>query len=462
MARQASFAAGGIVGLRQLAVPIVLALLLPGLASATLVPRGSPGDERLAAAWNPTDAELVRALALVAGHPVGAPPAVPLEVPAGVTLPGMMLHLSARGGQPIAPEDLAPFLALDARVQAPLLLALVTIDRAWDLRDQAFAQLDEAEMRELRALLAAGALDSPRAAELGGQIDAAPLIEAAILLLDTLEGIVIPALMEAFGAGAWPPMAVADPVGFVRLGSGGDDFEDMDRMLQFDPAGDDVYWNNAGGTAILNDIDLLTWDYPIAVSVDGRGDDTYDEKEVKPTFGTGAFGVGIMLDFAGADSYTCVDHCLGGAFPGFGLARDFQGDDSYAVISSALGGAVGEAAIGILRDDAGADQFQARGAAGGYGYRDGALGLLWDRTGTDRYSAQFGPSWMYGWGGRGGRGWLVDESSNIDYYAPTYACNDCTWVVGTASPITGEIRGHGDDNRRGLAGLIGAELAEFP
>ena len=429
--------------------PIASRALPPLLAEAL-----AQGD-----AWDPSNAELVRALALVVGHDVRAPT---LRVPADATLEQMLLHIGQRGGTPLAPEDVEPFLALDTRVQTPVLMMLLAIDQAWTLRDHAFRDIDANEMRELAQLTLAGEYTTPRYVELHAQVDPLPLFEAAILLMDTLDDIVIPAVREAHALGVWPPIAVADPVGIVRLGSGGDDVETLDRILQIDPDGNDAYYNNAGGTTLLSDLNFLSSrDWPVALHIDLAGDDVYESASTNSQ-GSGFVGIGIMLDFQGRDHYKGHRLTQGAGDLGVGYHRDYEGDDDRWIGGNGGGGT--GTTMGILRDDAGDDELVAYSSGSGYAIHEGAVGLLWDRDGQDHYEPY--SSWSLGWGDDGGRGWLVDDGVESDYYRLEFissefahGCNDCSWIAGRAGDLVVTIHGRGNDNDGGLPKLIADDYA---
>lgn len=446
-----------------LTVPLSGALTATLPSAAPVTPRALPPllAEALAQgeAWDPSNAELVRALALVVGYDVRAPA---LHVPTDATLQGMLLHIGERGGTPLAPEDVEPFLALDTRVQTPVLMMLLAIDQAWTLRDHAFRHIDADEMRELADLTLAGQYATPRYVELHAQVDPLPLFEAAILLMDTLDAIVIPAVREAHAVGVWPPLAVADPVGIVRLGSGGNDYDDVVRMLQIDPAGNDMHYNNAGGNTLLSDLNAIsTRDWPIAVHVDFEGTDIY-VSTATDSQGSAFAGLGIMLDLSGDDSYRGHRSAQGVGVVGIGYHRDYQGND-VRWVGGGGGGGMGTT-LGILRDDGGDDEFESYSPSGGYAIHEGALGLLWDRAGRDQYQTAAVDS--FGWGDDAGRGWLVDEGLANDYYSTAYAqieyrhgCNDCSWHVGTTGDIDPAARGRGNDNSGGLAKLLAEDYA---
>ncbi|GEM_PF-4606919 len=400
------------------------------------------------------DGKLVRLLALHEGIPVRH--AAPLVVvPPDANVPALVLKLGARAGLDPHPQDAAAFATLDPRVAAPVATILVAVDRAWDLTDAAFAKLTPADRATLLALAQEGRYHDPQFLRLDALVDKAALVDAAILLLDAVEGAAIPALQQAIAAGAWPPAGAWDPVGVLRLGSTGNDTESTDRIVQIDPSGDDTYLNNAGGTTILERVSPPKPGYQVALSLDFGGNDRYDNLAY-PSQGSGAFGVGVLEDLAGEDEYRCDMYCEGASNNGVGVLRDYGGDDSYDAGDRAIGFGGG---IGVARDDAGNDSYLVSGEAGGNSARLGSVGLLWDQAGTDSYRGRFDDVEIYGFSSNGGDGWLVDEGPETDVYALPHdplphACNDCKWRAGISSAIDNRPHGIGLDHHGSLGDLL--------
>ena len=443
-------------------IPVALAFLvaLPAVSALAIPHDLSPPPGIAPLPDDLRDGELVRVLAAHAGHH----PVVPkLVLPRDQTLASLVMKLGARGGVPLRAADVAPFAALDARVQAPAFVMLAAVDQAWDLRDRAFARLTVGEQRELYALERArmdarSATITPREAELEAMVDKASLIAAAILLLDTIDDSVTPLVEQAVAAGAWPATATADPVGVLRIGGTGNDVETIDRIVQIDPRGDDVYRNNAGGNTLLADLDPTTLDSAIAISLDYAGNDSYNTSSTGVQ-GFGGFGIGVLRDHGGNDAYRCSQGCQGSDVLGIGILRDDAGNDAYTSLGFAAGSAD---VISIARDDAGNDTWTVNGWSGGASFRDSSTGLLWDRGGKDRYIPRDPyDDQNYGWSISGGRGWFVDEGPELDVYQSTgHTCNDCTWIAGSAGVVSG-VNGRGNDNRGGLAALLAEDGALF-
>lgn len=442
--------------LRLAALILVALLTLPFVGSITLAAPHAPrapalSEDALAAL---PDGDLLLLLAKHQG--LAAKHAPRVVVPAGETLATLVTKLGARAGAPVAPEDAAKFLAVDARVAVPVATLLVAADQAWDLRDQAFAKLSPDKLARLHELVEARAYDSPEFRALDAQVDYAALVNAAILLLDTTEGVVMPALQSAIDAGAWPPVAVADPVGVLRLGSPGDDVETIDRIVQIDPAGNDRYSNNAGGTTVT--LTTSVPKTPVAVSLDFGGDDWYETRRLSPSIGAGDLGIGLLLDTQGNDYHFCWTLCSGAGQLGVGFARDYSGEDYFQSNLKGLG--AGITGYGVLREDSGSDEFHATANAGGSGESMGSIGLMWDRAGSDAHVLDSTAQGLFGESYSGGDGWFVDDGDNADTYLQMngnplpHTCNNCEWTFGQPSAVDGKVHGIGEENYGGLASVL--------
>ena len=211
------------------------------------------------------------------------------------------------------------------------------------------------------------------------------------------DGLKLAALdLERFMAGAPAEGSDLDLWPVLRLDlSGHDDTVVYDYMLSVDAGGNDTYLNNAGSSLIdvrrgppgsgassihpargcINPAyDLLAGECVIseALLVDAAGNDTYGHMEAPDpeldglctdeplvqrvmTGGVGSWGVGILLDAGGDDSYLGKSIALGaGHFGGVGMLLDQGGNDSYLAIRLAKGfGTL--FGLGVLRDEAGDD-----------------------------------------------------------------------------------------------------------
>ena len=431
--------------MRALTVAAILAVVGAPMASALLAPRIDVDDAAIAPfPADITDAEVLLLLAHQMGLQATRLP-IPIAPP-DADLGALASALGARAGLELAQEDIDAFRALDPLVALPTATLILAMLQAWDLRDLAFADWTEEDYTSAEHALQLG-LEPPKVLT-PDQMES--LLNAAILLSDTIESIVIPQLELAANAGVWPPIAIADPVGVLRIGSSGNDIETIDRILQIDARGDDVYRNNAGGAVIEISPRVVR---PIAASIDLSGNDVYEREIPLPAQGAGRFGIGLLYDLRGDDRYHSLTDSTGSGKVGVGLLRDASGADRYRVDLFSLGSSA--AGLGYLRDDAGDDIYHAGALAGGSGVT-GGMGVFWDRGGIDEYGSRFGDTAMWGWAETDGKGWFVDETASTDTYVNLFnpsrphprACNTCIWSAGLTPG------GRGNDNYGGLAYLI--------
>lgn len=426
----------------------LIVVVLAPVASAALVPPAPKLASIPSVLDGPRDGDVL----MLMGQALGlSPTRVPTpSVPMGLDVPTIVQRLALRQGSPISQEDAATFKALHPAVAAPVLTMLVAMEEAWTMRDQAYAHVGERELRAAveaeRAGLPAQPVLSPDEQEM--------VINAAIMLSDTIDMIVLPQLDALADLPVWPPIQLADPAGILRVGTTGNDTDTIDRFLQIDPQGDDMIFNNAGGAALFRDLvpGRIDAGYVIAVSIDLRGDDTYVHVDPHGSFGQGAGygGIGLLLDVEGDDFYRCTGACQGaGGTGGVGVMRDVNGNDLVRSGGSSLGRSGG--GIGFARNDAGDDEYRQGTRSAGYGSARG-LGLFWERSGNEEYYVDLGNQRTFGYAETEGRGWFVDEGNGSDVWLPDmngdphpFAGNDRTWGVNG---------GRANDNRGGLAFLI--------
>lgn len=218
------------------------------------------------------------------------------------------------------------------------------------------------------------------------------------------------------------------PWGTIVLAGPGDDRHTADAAILIDIAGDDVYLNNCGGP-VSNAI-------PSALVIDFAGNDRY-ESWVPFRIGSGAFGVGFLLDLAGDDSYVCMRGGEGAGLFGIGVLADYAGNDRYRAYDYAQG--MGQFGAGVLLDDDGDNLFEGHQACQGVGFPWG-IGLLYagGKSGRDYYYCKGNEESGYqdagsfeGWGqgigighrnfASGGVGWLVDEGGDDLYEGGTFS-----------------------------------------
>jgi hypothetical protein len=132
-----------------------------------------------------------------------------------------------------------------------------------------------------------------------------------------------------------------------------------------------------------------------------------------------AGGVGVLVDAAGNDRYSCGVFGQGvGYWLGAGLLIDFGGNDEYSG-HWYVQGASAHFAAGVLVDGGGDDAYFARqNMAQGAGH-DVGIGVLVDLAGNDRYTA---PTLALGASNAGGIGLFVDHGGDDRYETPARSC----------------------------------------
>lgn len=410
--------------MRVVAIVLIVLLLAP-VASALIVPPRAQHVPSAAALGlpGPRDGDVLLELAHAKGL---APARLAVPIPsASDDLASVIARLAERMDASTSVGDLAEFDALDARIRAPVLVLLLAMEQAWDLRDAALGPEREAS--------------SPITPEQEEE-----LVTAAILLTDTIDSIVIPQLQALSGLPVWPPVPIADPVGVVRIGSGGDDVDLLYRILSIDGAGNDWYPNDIAIADPLRS--------PIAAAIDLGGDDDYTGAA-----GRGEAGVSIFYDTNGADKYVCGQRCFASTVDGVAVFRDVAGNDNFT--GSYILGAT-TSGLSYFRDDQGDDYHRVGPASAGYGSRAG-LGLFWDRNGADEYRTHAWTIAEFGYADQNAYGWFVDEGPETDIFWVNSLnipygrgrCNDCTWSASAAGTSEG-FGGRGNDNSGGLPYLF--------
>jgi hypothetical protein len=195
--------------------------------------------------------------------------------------------------------------------------------------------------------------------------------------------------------------------------------------------------------------------------------------------GSGIFGVGVLIDHDGGDTYEGYDSCQGHAQFGFGLLADLgSGNDSYETLQQSQGYG-GPRGIGWLIDDGGDDTYLAiaepliydwagegsnwSGSQGfGYGVRDGyftpgapifsgGLGGLFDLAGDDDFQCAV---MCQGFGYAFGAGLFFDAGGDDDHLIThKYGTGAAThWAIGIYLDDGGidTYRNSGDDECIGL------------
>jgi hypothetical protein len=199
-----------------------------------------------------------------------------------------------------------------------------------------------------------------------------------------------------------PPAVWQDPLALIQLGTSGDDTyrREEGRWILIDPAGNDVYRNNAGGAMLGPDPNVLpnTWGES-RVCLPNQ-----PCKTLPPTLVTTADGRIIFMPTA--------------IWNAVGLAVDMgKGNDQYIAEGWRGNGAQGGASGGIayLEDQGGQNMYSAGSSSQGAGVL--GVGFLnasgASATDNDRYFS-WGPG-SQGYGGLG-VGVLVDWNGNDEHY----------------------------------------------
>ncbi len=290
------------------------------------------------------------------------------------------------------------------------------------------------------------------------------------------------------------------PIGWVVIGTRGDDAHAADAALIIDPGGNDTYIRaptTGGAVSVIIDLggndrydgtDAVVFGLSAIVDLEGNdrytttgagqgsalagasliidmaGDDVYDAGFFAQ--GAAAFGLGAIIDIAGNDTYRLRTGGQGyGMSGGIGVLWDRAGNDTYTAaglpdafargggISAAQGAAFGYrmslgGGVGILRDDAGDDRYTAEMFAQGMGYYYG-IGLLWDRGGNDHYHAV---RYAQGSGVHEAVGVLRDDAGNDQYTAAVGVSQG----MGLDLAVGVLYDGAGDDHYRGDVLVQGA------
>ncbi|MCX7703954.1 MAG: PDZ domain-containing protein, partial [Planctomycetota bacterium] len=224
----------------------------------------------------------------------------------------------------------------------------------------------------------------------------------------------------------------------------GDDF-----LLILDLGGDDVYEKaTAVSSAKL----------PVSLIIDYEGDDRYVADD-SGGCGCGIFGIGILYDVSGNDTYLGKTLAEGAALFGVGALVDVAGEDTYKAESVCQGAAL--FGIGMLLDAqtqspqkgrfAGSDRYLASHYAQGFGMPRGC-GILIDTEGNDIYTTgsfitdfrapersaiSLSQGFGYGWrpytdpsfGAAGGYGLLFDLSGHDTYIADYFGQGSSYWFA---------------------------------
>src|SRR5262249_21516314 len=269
-----------------------------------------------------------------------------LPGPAGSTqnappLGDLLWALQRPGGGAIARGELARQVArVPGAVQAAVVDVLAAMDAAAPILRAASASLSDADRAFLIAKLshmqAETSLDETstwRLLDLAARVDRSRILSASLTVASAVDRARIalaewrragkPGLVDGpsatFGLISGDVLLAVDTVlGPVVIGGPGPTVYRRDAALAVDLAGDGLYESRAGGTADPG--------RPIAIVIDVDGDDRY-VSTAPFAQGAAAFGVGILLDLAGDDTYVAGDLAQGTGLFGIGVLIDAAGND---------------------------------------------------------------------------------------------------------------------------------------
>ncbi len=173
---------------------------------------------------------------------------------------------------------------------------------------------------------------------------------------------------------------IQTPIGKIAFNGDTDknEYTGDDYLLIVDCGGNDKY---LGATAATHSLD-----HPISVVMDFSGDDVYlATKRDKAAQGVGVFGIGILLDYEGNDTYEAWDNAQAAATWGVGLLWDKAGNDKFKARIFSQGAA--QFGVANLVNIGGDDTYYAYYMSQGFGFT-GGYGLLLDTEGDDIYTAE--------------------------------------------------------------------------
>ncbi len=237
------------------------------------------------------------------------------------------------------------------------------------------------------------------------------------------------------------------PYGPIVLAGWGDSWHQESAAVRIDLGGNDRYTHQTQQPFSISinlqgdDTYQATSDFAqgaaqfgVSLLYDHDGDDTYIAQQWSQ--GAAAVGVGLLLDACGNDYYRAQDYSQSAALAGVGLLIDHAGDDRYDAPRYAQAIAM-PGAFAALVDSAGSDWyfcsgrdatgygvsgvFDAFGQGCGIGFRglaSGGIALLRDDAGDDHY---FGGNFAQGGGYYFGWGTLIDRAGDDIYRGSRYA-----------------------------------------
>ncbi len=160
---------------------------------------------------------------------------------------------------------------------------------------------------------------------------------------------------------------------FVIGGTGSDTHKNGGIVIDF--GGNDAYSGLIGApSSNLENVSL---------SLDLGGNDIYDGTADDGNIGCGLFGIGMVYDAAGNDTYRVKNGGIGFGLYGTGIVVDRKGNDTYEAKKGWAQGAA-YAGVGLLLDNEGNDKYRTICMSMGFGGTRG-IGAMVDVSGDDEY-----------------------------------------------------------------------------
>lgn len=245
--------------------------------------------------------------------------------------------------------------------------------------------------------------------------DYVPFFEGACYLADAVDD--LSAYLATSPVFEDVNLNVVTPLGNITIGGTGSDahqqpIEGNGHLVLIDLGGADTYNCHAGGTAsYLNGVSLCV-DLGTDNDIYARIDDPDDiDRTLSPPDdntsqqGAGRFGIGMLVDYGGVDSYSSVRLSQGSCVFGVGVLADYGLEgDTYAMEALGQGGAF--AGIALLYNQGGEDQYSAWNKCQGFGSLMGVGYLVDQGDGVDSYYAE-----------------RAEDATKPEYYADAYSTN---------------------------------------
>lgn len=233
--------------------------------------------------------------------------------------------------------------------------------------------------------------------------------------------------------------------GKVLVGAKSDNKYDIDRLKGIaciiETGGNDTY---TGGKTVP--------DRPVLLIIDFQGDDRYIATDGYSQ-ASGFFGISILYDRSGNDTYEGTDVCQASSIAGIGILIDEDGNDRYSGDRRTQASAI--MGIGILIDKNGNDNYSTTLFGQGYGGMSG-IGILEDTNGNDHYIAggkydepyqepphYYKHAWSQGCGSgfrgisNGGFGIILDGGGDDVYQADYFSTGGYWFAAGLSRDFGG-------------------------